>query len=53
MDADGQNVQQLTKDNQVVADSEWSFDGTKIIFRQSSSDGQTTRLRVLTFDDCQ
>ena len=53
MDADGQNVHPLTKDQQVVADSEWSFDGTKIIFRESASNGQVTRIRVLTFDDCQ
>jgi Tol biopolymer transport system component len=53
MDADGQNIRPLTSDKLVVADSEWSFDGTKIIFRQSSSTGQTTNIRVLTFDDCQ
>jgi Tol biopolymer transport system component len=53
MDADGSNVRALTSDQQVAADSEWSFDGTKIIFRQSDSGGQTTRIRVLTFDDCQ
>ncbi|HTB71966.1 MAG TPA: hypothetical protein VK762_01920 [Polyangiaceae bacterium] len=53
MDADGSNVHALTSDQQVVADSQWSFDGTKIIFRQSDSGGQTTRIRVLTFDDCQ
>jgi Tol biopolymer transport system component len=53
MDADGSNVHPLTSDQQVVADSQWSFDGTKIIFRQSDSTGQTTRIRVLTFDDCQ
>jgi Tol biopolymer transport system component len=53
MDADGQNVHALTSDKLVVADSEWSADGTKIIFRQSTSTGQTTNIRVLTFDDCQ
>jgi Tol biopolymer transport system component len=53
MDADGQNLHPLTSDKLVVADSQWSFDGTKIIFRQSSSTGQTTTIRVLTFDDCQ
>ena len=35
MDADGQNLHDLTNDQQVVADSQWSFDGKKIIFRQS------------------
>ncbi len=53
MDADGSNVHPLTSDQQVVADSQWSFDGTKIIFRESDPSGQTTRIRVLTFDDCQ
>jgi Tol biopolymer transport system component len=53
MDADGQNVHALTGDQLVVADSEWSFDGTKIIFRQTTNAGQTTKIRVLTFDDCQ
>ena len=53
MDADGSNTHALTSDQQVVADNEWSSDGKKIIFRQSDSTGQTTRIRVLTFDDCQ
>jgi TolB protein len=53
MDADGQNLHALTSDGLVVADHEWSPDGTKIIFRQSSNTGQTTTIRVLTFDDCQ
>jgi Tol biopolymer transport system component len=52
MDADGSNIRQLTNDQQVVADSQWSFDGTKIIFRQTAEDGQSTRIRVLSFDDC-
>jgi Tol biopolymer transport system component len=52
MDADGMNVRALTTDQQVVADSQWSFDGTKIIFRETDSSGQSTRIRVLTFDDC-
>jgi Tol biopolymer transport system component len=52
MDADGQNIHPLTSDQLVVADNEWSPDGTKIIFRQTSNDGQTTKIRVLTFDDC-
>jgi Tol biopolymer transport system component len=53
MDADGSNVHPLTSDQQVVADNQWSFDGKKIIFRQTDSGGQSTRIRVLTFDDCQ
>jgi Tol biopolymer transport system component len=53
MDADGQNLHQLTTDGLVCADNEWSPDGTKIIFRQSSNNGQSTRIRMLTFDDCQ
>jgi Tol biopolymer transport system component len=52
MDADGSNLHALTSDQQVVADSQWSFDGKKIIFRQSSNTAQSTRIRVLTFDDC-
>ncbi len=52
MDADGQNLRALTSDQLVVADSEWSFDGKKIIFRQSNNTGQATKIRVLTFDDC-
>jgi Tol biopolymer transport system component len=52
MDADGSNIRALTNDSQVVADSEWSFDGTKIIFRESDHTAGT-RIRVLTFDDCQ
>ena len=52
MDADGSNTHALTSDQQVVADSEWSFDGTKIIFRQTDNTTQATRIRVLTFDDC-
>jgi Tol biopolymer transport system component len=52
MDTDGQNLHQLTSDHLVVADNEWSPDGTKIIFRQSSNDAQTTKIRVLSFDDC-
>ncbi len=55
MDADGSNVHQLTNDQQVVADNQWSFDGKKIIFRETENTNaaQTTRIRVLTFDDCQ
>jgi TolB protein len=52
MDADGSNIRQLTNDQQVVADNQWSFDATKIIFRETAEDGQSTRVRVLSFDDC-
>jgi Tol biopolymer transport system component len=52
MDADGNNLHALTAEKQVIADSQWSFDGTRIIFRQTSNTGQATRIRVLTFDDC-
>jgi Tol biopolymer transport system component len=52
MDADGSNIRQLTNDQQVVADNQWSFDATKIIFRETAEDGQSTRIRVLSFDDC-
>jgi Tol biopolymer transport system component len=52
MDADGQNLHALTSDGLVTADNEWSPDGTKIIFRQSTNTGQPTKIRVLTFDDC-
>jgi Tol biopolymer transport system component len=50
MDADGTNLRQLTFDNQVVADNQWSADGKRIIFRQSTA--QVSRIRLLTFDDC-
>jgi Tol biopolymer transport system component len=53
MDADGSNPHSLTSDQQVVADSQWSFDGKKIIFRESGNTAQSTRIRVLTFDDCE
>ena len=47
MDADGQNTHQLTRDQLVVADNEWSPDGTKIIFRQTTNDAlATTKIRV-------
>jgi hypothetical protein len=42
----------LTADQQVVADNPWSADGTKIIFRETNSVDQTTRIRIVTFDDC-
>ena len=52
MDADGSNVQMLTTEGSVVADNQWSADGRRIIFRQSDSNTSTTRIRILTFDDC-
>ena len=52
-DVDGQNLHALTSDQLVVADCQWSFDGKKIIFRQSNNVAQKTTIRVLTFDDCQ
>jgi Tol biopolymer transport system component len=52
MSADGTHVQQLTSDNLIVADNQWSADGTKIIFRQSSALSPASRIRVLSFDDC-
>ena len=36
----------------VVADNQWSSDGTKIIFRQSDANAGTSKIRLLTFDDC-
>jgi Tol biopolymer transport system component len=51
-DADGNNLQQLTSDNQVVADNQWSSDGKSIIYRQTQGPTGTTRVRLLTFDDC-
>jgi Tol biopolymer transport system component len=52
MDADGNNLRQLTNDNQVVADNQWSFDSRKIIFRQSDAVTNVSRIRLVTFDDC-
>jgi Tol biopolymer transport system component len=52
-DADGTNLQRLTTDNQVVADNQWSFDSRRIIFRQSSALTGDTKIRLLTFDDCE
>jgi Tol biopolymer transport system component len=52
MDADGTHLQQLTADNQVVADNEWSSDGKRIIFRQTNALAGVSRIRLLTFDDC-
>ena len=53
-DADGNAVQQLTRDGKVVADNQWSPDGTRIVFRQTEAKllGGETQIRVLTFDDC-
>jgi Tol biopolymer transport system component len=52
MDTDGTHVQQLTSDNEVVADNQWSFDGKKIVFRQSNALTGVSRIRLLSFDDC-
>ena len=52
MNADATNVQQLTTDGIVVADNQWSSDGTKIIFRQTDANAGTSKIRLLTFDDC-
>jgi Tol biopolymer transport system component len=54
MDADGGNLQRLTTDDLIVADNEWSPDGRRIVFRQSSawSGDVWSKIRVLTFDDC-
>jgi TolB protein len=53
MDADGSNIRALTSDKKVCADNEWSFDGTRILFRETEPGNQVTRYRILTFDDCQ
>lgn len=53
MDADGTHLQQLTADNQVVADNEWSSDSRRIIYRQTDAVTGATRIRLLTFDDCE
>jgi hypothetical protein len=52
MDTDGTHVVPLTNDNLVVADNEWSLDGKKIIFRQSSAVTTQTTYKILSFDDC-
>jgi Tol biopolymer transport system component len=52
MSTDGTHLQQLTNDNQVVADNQWSEDGRRIIFRQTSAVTSASRIRILTFDDC-
>jgi len=52
MDADGNHVQALTSDNLIVADNEWSEDGTRIVFRQSDAVSGSNKIRILTFDDC-
>jgi Tol biopolymer transport system component len=53
MDTDGTHVTQLTNDDLVVADNEWSFDGKKIIFRVSNAETTETKVQILTFDDCE
>ena len=53
MDADGNNVQRLTFEGEIVADSQWSPDGRRITFRQQQPRlFGAGRIRVLTFDDC-
>jgi Tol biopolymer transport system component len=52
MDADGDHVQALTSDGLIVADNEWSADGSRIVFRQSDALTGSNKIRVLTFDDC-
>ncbi len=51
-DADGTHLHPLTSDGLVVADNQWSEDGKKIIFRQSSQVTNVSTIRILTFDDC-
>jgi len=54
MTNDGTGVTELTTDHEVCADNQWSADGTRIVFRESSPDPTTpTRIRMVTFDDCQ
>jgi Tol biopolymer transport system component len=52
MDTDGTHVVPLTNDDLVVADNEWSFDGKRIIFRESNAVTTETKIKLLTFDDC-
>jgi Tol biopolymer transport system component len=52
MSADGTQVRELTTDNQVVADNQWSADGRRVIFRQTDPVSMSSRIRLLTFDDC-
>ncbi len=54
MDADGNNLQRLTFEGEIVADSQWSPDGRRIVFRQQQPRlFGAGRIRVLTFDDCE
>jgi hypothetical protein len=46
-DADG------NADNQVVADNEWSSDSRRIIYRQTDAVTSTSRIRLLSFDECE
>lgn len=54
MDADGNNMQQLTSEGEIIADNEWSPDGKRIVFRQQQPKlFGAGKIRVLTFDDCE
>jgi hypothetical protein len=53
MGADGQSIVSLTNDGEVVADHEWSPDGTKIVFRRTpTATSMPVKIRVLPLDDC-
>jgi Tol biopolymer transport system component len=54
MNADGSNIHALTGEDKVIADNQWSEDGTRIIFRETdpSTPANATKIRILTFDDC-
>jgi len=54
MDADGANLRRLTFDDDVVADNQWSPDGTRIVYRTTPNrfPRGPSSIRVLTFDDC-
>ncbi len=54
MDADGNNVQRLTFEDEIIADNEWSPDGRRIAFRQQIPKlFGGGKVRMLTFDDCE
>jgi Tol biopolymer transport system component len=52
MNNDGTGITQLTTDGLVCADNQWSSDGTRIVFRQTSADLGQSQIRMVTFDDC-